>query len=189
MQSTLHLISLMLALSAPFAHADEGSALSSIPQFHAVSENLYRGGRPGTEGVEELARLGIKTIIDIDDDSRSSRSEARQVQRLGMHYVARPMNPFRMLSDRQVDELLALLQDESLYPIFIHCHHGQDRTGLTVGLYRIEVQGWTAERAYREMLKIGFHPELTGLDRYFKRRAGFHSNSFLEWQPALDSGG
>ncbi len=34
---------------------------------------------------------------------------------------------------------------------------GVDRTGTMIAIYRIEDQHWTAQNAYKEMLKLGFH--------------------------------
>lgn len=46
--------------------------------------------------------------------------------------------------------------------VFIHCEHGEDRTGLVVGCFRLS-QGWTKDDAYAEMLAHYFHPLLQGL--------------------------
>jgi protein tyrosine/serine phosphatase len=35
-------------------------------------------------------------------------------------------------------------------PIFIHCRHGQDRTGLVVACWRIEKYGWINKQALDE---------------------------------------
>ena len=88
---------------------------------------------------------------------------------------------FRVLSERLppdlqkfAETLVNLHLDEKNFPIFLHCAHGEDRTGLLMGLYRVEVQGWTPEKAYLEMLKLGFHPKFKALDDYFRDRTGFH---------------
>ena len=76
-------------------------------------------------------------------------------------------------SDVQINQILSALADTNNFPIFIHCHHGQDRTGLIIGLYRVEAQGWAPAKAYQEMLVNGFHPNLAGLDKYFRDRTGY----------------
>ncbi len=43
-----------------------------------------------------------------------------------------------------------------------------------MGLYRVEVEGWSPEKAYEEMLKLGFHAKFKALDDYFRIRTGFH---------------
>ncbi len=44
------------------------------------------------------------------------------------------------------------------------CRHGQDRTSLVIGEYRVRVDHWSKSRARREMKERGFHAELVGLD-------------------------
>ena len=40
--------------------------------------------------------------------------------------------------------------------IYFHCAHGKDRTGTMAALYRIEVDGWTADQATQEMQAFGY---------------------------------
>ena len=41
-----------------------------ISNFGQMDENFYRGARPKPEDFKNLAALGIKTIIDLTDNSR-----------------------------------------------------------------------------------------------------------------------
>jgi hypothetical protein len=41
-------------------------------------------------------------------------------------------------------------------PWFVHCHHGSDRTGMMVAVYRAVVQGWPMDKAIDEMINGGF---------------------------------
>src|SRR5207248_38968 len=36
--------------------------------FSEVSAGIYRGGRPDQPGVEVLAQMGVRTILDLEDD-------------------------------------------------------------------------------------------------------------------------
>ena len=47
--------------------------------------------------------------------------------------------------------------DPARRPLFIHCSHGKDRTGMMTGLYRIEAQGWEPAAAVEEMGFLGYH--------------------------------
>jgi protein tyrosine/serine phosphatase len=47
---------------------------------------------------------------------------------------------------------------------YVHCEHGQDRTGLVVAAYRVLHDGWTTDAARAEALSYGYHVELPGLD-------------------------
>ncbi len=54
-------------------------------------------------------------------------------------------------ASQQVAEFLNLLQANSRQKIFIHCHHGADRTGVMVAAFRIAMQNWTPQQALAEM--------------------------------------
>ena len=43
-------------------------------------------------------------------------------------------------------------------PVFVHCLHGEDRTGLVIGAYRMLVERWSFDRAYAEMIAHGHSP-------------------------------
>ena len=64
-----------------------------------------------------------------------------------------------------------ILNDETLQPILIHCKHGEDRTGLSIGLYRVFTQKVAVKAAKKEMLQLGFHKALLGLNHYFDTHA------------------
>ena len=143
----------------------------AIPEYHVVNDGLIRGGRPQKGDLAALKKQGVKTIINIDEvNSSAERAEAIK---LGLNFIASPMSSFKSPKDSQVNKILAQLQDPALMPIFIHCKHGQDRTGMIMGLYRFHVNNWSSRKAYAEMNEYGFHPILKGLDSYFKKRTGY----------------
>jgi protein tyrosine/serine phosphatase len=73
--------------------------------------------------------------------------------------------------DRHIDEILAILKtatpDDGIY---VHCKHGQDRTGLVMGLERVIDVGWQPKDAHDEMVRIGFHTAFLGLQEYFENK-------------------
>ncbi|MBC7419767.1 MAG: tyrosine-protein phosphatase [Bdellovibrio sp.] len=174
--SVLLLTQISLGQEAVFeSHSNNFTDISllQIPEFHQVNKNIYRGGYPQNGDLADLSKQGIKTIIDIDNDSTFAQDEQRIAESFGMKYIFSPMSAFSAPGNQQVDSLLKNLQDATLFPIFIHCKHGQDRTGVIVGLYRFQVDGWTSRVAYDEMLKFGFHPILKSLDSYYKKRTAY----------------
>lgn len=159
---------------APVVFADDFSRLESvIPEFHQVSEGIYRGGHPSQAGLEELARMGIKTDLNLENSSAVAL-ETEQATRLGLVVISKPMSMFWAPSDALANEILAILADPANRPIFIHCTYGQDRTGLMVGLHRVLAEGWRPADAYQEMLNYNFKSHLLfKMDQYFKARTGF----------------
>src|SRR5262245_27598571 len=48
--------------------------LPGIVNFGQISSAYYRGGEPGSDGVLALAKLGIKTVIDLQMDANALES-------------------------------------------------------------------------------------------------------------------
>jgi tyrosine-protein phosphatase SIW14 len=144
-----------------------------IPNFQKVNEGIYRGGRSTEVGLDELNRLGIKTIINLEDNKKAVSKEQKYVSQFSMVYHSIPINSFQTPKDADVEKVLDLLQDPNNYPVFIHCQHGRDRTGMMMGLHRVFGEGWTSHQAYDEMLQLGFRRILFALDRYFKDKTNY----------------
>jgi hypothetical protein len=136
---------------------------------------VYRSGQMTAEGfADAVARLHLRTIINVQDDNldpdldetfwgRGTIKESELCRRLGVRYV--PLSPIllprRLAAHAQppcIAQLLAVLDDESSYPVLIHCHAGLHRTGVLTAVYRMEYEGWSAGEAYREMKAHGFGP-------------------------------
>lgn len=134
------------------------TASSPLPNFHRVDAGLYRGGQPTAEGFRRLADLGVKTVVSLrayGHSARQEQAERRQVEALGMRWVSLPMRMYWRPSGEQVAEFLALTGAEAAGPVFIHCQHGEDRTGSMVAVYRVARHGWAWEAAYAEALSLG----------------------------------
>ena len=149
---------------------------NGIPDFIQVNDHLFRGGRPTQAGLNLLSADKIKTIIDIENDPAAINSEKSAASQLNVAFYSSPMDWTSPPPDSQIQDLLKKLQDPKLYPVFIHCKHGEDRTGLVMGLYRVKVDGWQPQDAYHEMLDNGFHPNLRALDNYFRQQTGYKGN-------------
>lgn len=142
-----------------------------IDEFQEVTDNFFRGARPEQAGLEALAKAGIKTIVNIDDDQEAIEAESILAKKLGIKMISIPLSGFWSPKDEDVNQILTLVRNSQNYPLFLHCQYGQDRTGLIVGLFRVYFQEWSAQQAYDEMLEKGFHPQLVYLDAYFEERA------------------
>jgi protein tyrosine/serine phosphatase len=141
-----------LLLSAGALAAGEPRA-SGVPNFHQVDEHVYRGAQPTPEGLKSLAKMGIKTIIDLRGGGDHTTWEQSAVEALGMHYVHIPLRGMSAPSDEDVAKALALLDSptaSSYWPVFVHCKRGKDRTGTVIACYRIEHDHWRNEKALDE---------------------------------------
>jgi len=162
------LIAMLFLVNASFAN----NSPSSIPNFVQVNENILRGGHPGDQGLAELKAMGVKTIIDLEDSDEVISQESATAQNLGFKFISVPLSGFFEPSEKDVNFILSNVEDPANYPVFIHCTHGQDRTGMIMGLYRVFADQWQPKAAYAEMKKLGFHTFLFGLDDYFREHVG-----------------
>lgn len=176
-------LSLLILTSASTTYADdipnnqflydEELETKEIPNDHVVNSGIIRGGRPEKGDLAELKKLGVKTIINIDNDEGAIAREKAEAKKLGLRYISSPLSAFRTPDDKQVDQIIAHLQDPEKMPIFIHCEHGRDRTGMIIGLYRSRVNKWSSKKAYQEMKDLGFRTILWKLDDYFKKKTNY----------------
>lgn len=139
---------------------------SSIEGFWTVEEGaVYAGARPDSSGLRWLGSLGVETILNLErgewrETSGEVDREWKAARRLGMRFVHLPLHPTNAPTMRELDWTVAILEDPWTHPIFVHGDQGSDRTAMVVAAYRIKVQGWSPEQAYREMMEHGFREAL-----------------------------
>lgn len=126
-----------------------------VTNFGKVTENYYRGAQPRENEYAELARLGIKTIIDLRDDPRDYAKS--MTEQAGMQYVNLPMSDKSYPAAESVEKFLSLVNEKNNLPVYVHCAGGRHRTGAMTAVYRMKIQGWDIERAYDEMKDYDFY--------------------------------
>ena len=205
---TLALILSLAAICAPAISArasdlDEVMPVSDLPNFQQVTPNLFRGGRPTPAGMDELSRRGVRMVINLQGGDLRSKwaplvrlrepgelpsaiaQEGALAVKLGMKYFNFPLDsldPVDATEGQMIDAVLGLIHSAPDHPIYLHCQHGRDRTGLVSALERVLLEGWTPARAHAEWTALGHRAMsqfFTGhLDEYFFARvksAGSHA--------------
>jgi protein tyrosine phosphatase (PTP) superfamily phosphohydrolase (DUF442 family) len=140
-------------------------SLRSLTNFHIVAPYLLRGGQPTAEDLTKLKMAGVRTVIDLRNEEVLVRQEAMQARTLGLSFVSIPLDVFNPPSEQAVQAFMRAVGDGANQPVYVHCLHGQDRTGTMIAIYRIEHDGWNPNQAYQEMLSCGFRPGFTQLTR------------------------
>lgn len=125
--------------------------LSGVPNLYKVSEGLYRGAQPSAEGLRQLEKLGIKTVVNL----RFILSDRGKIKGTGLDYEHINMTTLHV-ADKDVIRFLRIVTNPQRVPIFVHCQRGVERTGTMCAVYRIVVEGWSKEEAIEEMTKGGF---------------------------------
>ncbi len=161
---------ILLALVLAFAPACSDSSGSSdappraeaagvpIENFAMIADGVYRGAQPGEAGFKKLKELGIKTVVNL----RNKHDDVPLAKPHGIDVVTIPMSAKLKISppnDAEIKAFLDAVTDPARRPVFFHCAAGKDRTGTMCAIYRMEVDGWTPQKAYDEMKSMGWHDE------------------------------
>lgn len=148
-------LSLSVAIPAG-AKAPAPGAVSgiTIENFGRVNDAYYRGSQPEGTDYAALAAIGVKTIVDLQNDG--DRSEPAAAQRAGLKFLSVPMSSTSVPSTAQIDQFLRIVNDPVNQPVYVHCKGGRHRTGTLTAIYRMTQESWTAERAFQEMLQYDF---------------------------------
>ena len=132
-----------------------GADPQGVPNFHRVNDSVYRGAQPTREGLASLAKLGVKTVIDLRGEGDRSQAERKAATSAGMRYVSLPLSGYQAPTIDQISKVLALLTASSDSPVFVHCRRGADRTGTVIAVYRIAHDHWANQKALDEAKSYG----------------------------------
>ena len=158
------------ALAAAFLAIPTWAGTNDVPgiqNFHQVNESVFRGAQPTEEGFQRLAKMGVKTIVDLRrEDEHSTASERRMVEAAGMKYVNLPMQGFVAPHDAVISRVLAVLNNTGGGAVFVHCKRGADRTGGVIACYRISHDGWDNHKALKEAKTLGMRWTQFGIMSY-----------------------
>jgi len=167
LQRRAALLSVLFGLSLASAWAD--SENDNLRNFRKVDDHVYRGAQPTDAGFQELARLGIKTVIDLREIGEHSQAdEQRVVTGLGMRYVSIPMHGLSTPKDDLVAKVQEIFNDSASGPVFVHCKRGADRTGMVVAVYRISHDQWDNKKALSEAKSYGMSIFERAIQNYVK---------------------
>ena len=121
-----------------------------VDNFHRVSPTLYRGAQPTEEGMKNLSKMGIKMVISL----RNFHGDSSKIGDLPLKYKRLAFNTLHA-EDKEVVEFLKLVSNPENQPVFVHCLHGSDRTGMMCAAYRVVFEGWTKDQAIDEWTRAG----------------------------------
>jgi protein tyrosine/serine phosphatase len=122
-----------------------------LPNLHMLTPMLYRGAQPTAEGMRELEKMGVKTVLSLramHDDDDELENLSLKAERIRFN----TWNPER----EDVARFFEIVTDPARQPVFVHCLHGADRTGMMCAVYRVAIDGWAKDEALKEMTTGGF---------------------------------
>lgn len=152
--------------------------------FQVVSPMVIRGSQPDQDALLLLQKAGVKLVVSLRHHSKSASApspassysffrrhtdddeideERETCQRLGMPFLNISLDGVNAPSFADIDRFVSLFSDVNNLPLYVHCLHGRERTGFMLAAYRMKVESWTVDQAYKEMLQQGFDPVRTVL--------------------------
>lgn len=120
-----------------------------------VSEGIFRGD------MDVFVYNDYKSILNLETDFidlifNSANREFTSCFVTGVHYYDMAFSGYLPPS---VDDLriAASVIAKADKPIYVHCRHGRERTGIVIAAYRILYEKWPFEKAYQEWIDMGCH--------------------------------
>ena len=99
--------------------------LEGVPNLYKVTDYLYRSSQPTREGMKNLERMGIKTIINL----RAFYSDSDEIKETGLRVEELSVKVWH-IGDADVVRVLQIIRRRENGPFLIHCSHGSDRAGV-----------------------------------------------------------
>ncbi|MFZ2658522.1 MAG: dual specificity protein phosphatase family protein [Victivallales bacterium] len=132
-----------------------------IPKRFGVVESgkICRSGRIHPAILEDtLKQHGIKTIINLTGADGLRKEEGEAARKLGIEifnykFIEGGLSP---ASDYAAVIMKISDSRKAGRPVLVHCNAGENRTGGVIAVYRMLVEGKSAEEAYAEMLRYGW---------------------------------
>jgi protein tyrosine/serine phosphatase len=146
-------------------HWAEPITLEGVPNLHRITPMLYRSEQPTALGMQNLEKLGIRTVINL----RYFNNDDKEVHGTSLRTERTKILTWRV-GDKHVIEVMRMLKQSENGPFLIHCQHGADRTGLMSAMYRVLEQGWAPSDALAELTDggYGYHSMWKNIRRYLE---------------------
>lgn len=144
--------------------------LPGVENLWQVAPGLYRSGQPTREGFRALDGFGICTVVSL----RQTVNDLPLAADTDLVLVRVPMKSRHVAEnrgERLVKALRAVRLGMQSGPVLVHCHHGADRTGVVIALWRILHDGWTRQQALDELISggFGYHPVWANIPRFLRK--------------------
>jgi protein tyrosine phosphatase (PTP) superfamily phosphohydrolase (DUF442 family) len=117
-----------------------------------VSPQLTRGSRLEGSDMEALKAKGFKGVVNLCAENDADTAPAAKV---GMRSLHLPIIDNTAPTEAQMKQFLDFVTNPANQPAYVHCEAGQGRTGVSVAVYRMAVQGWPVEKAIAEGKSFG----------------------------------
>ena len=132
------------------------SALVPIRNARIPMDGVLSGGQPTPEQIEEVARAGFRTVINIRTPGEPGFDwEKAAVERLGMTYVQIPVGGEESFTHETIAAIDGALREaRARGPVLYHCASG-NRIGATLALRAAWIEDASPQDAFQLGLASG----------------------------------
>jgi protein tyrosine phosphatase (PTP) superfamily phosphohydrolase (DUF442 family) len=144
------------ASAARYTKLGDLDGVKSVTKF---SDRLIRGAQPqGAEGMESLKKLGVKTILSVEEPDQVELDAAAKA---GIAIINVP-TLYTGLPPATIKDLVEKSRNLE-GTAYAHCHHGKHRGGAAVAILRMTYEGVPQLEAVQELAELGCSKRYPGL--------------------------
>jgi protein-tyrosine phosphatase len=160
-----------------------------LPEFDRVSSGLFRGAQPvmtadfsGEDGITLLRQMGVTDIVDLREYSEVEVHERVRAieERVAFHNIPLPSfdTGLPLLGGKLASHIdciaaaVSLIQrlEQAGHTVYVHCSHGQDRTGVVIAMARL-LEGAPLQTAMAEAKDHSLSRFQRGMKRFIEENA------------------
>ena len=120
---------------------------------------VYIAGAPTHDGLSEMKRLGVTTIVDVRSEPAAIADEQAAARAIGLNYINIPIKSDGM-TPQQADAISREMQKHASEKVLLHCGGG-NRAGAAYGAWLGKSGLCTADEAITRAEKAGLsNPKL-----------------------------
>lgn len=122
------------------------------PKYEAkVNDVLIRGSKLDDQSeYATLRHQGVKAMVDLTAEGTLDEELATPN---GLRLLNLKIIDNTPPTVEQMEEFLRFVTNPDNQPCYVHCRAGVGRTGVAVAVYRMAVEGWSADRAKAEAFR------------------------------------
>lgn len=139
-------------------HATPTVAKLGVKNLSQPQPFIYSSGQPSKAQLENLAKAGVKHVVNLRPTNEQSWDEEKHVRSLGMNYVSIPISGVADLTKanaKKLDNAITIIGKD---PALIHCASG-NRVGALIAIREATIKGKSQSQAIAKGKRWG----LTGL--------------------------
>ena len=121
--------------------------VKGAPNFGKLNAQIWRSGQPTREGYQSLAKMGLKTVVNLREEFPQDKDLLPE----GVRYVYIPIKDQHAPTDAQAKQFIEVASNPENWPLLVHCHAGEGRAGVMSALVRHSLDGWDHDRIMEEV--------------------------------------